>query len=129
MDKAGAAVREVVWVGTSKQDLKTFPATAQDTIGFALYWAQRGERHASAKPLRGFRGAGVLEVVEDAAGATYRAVYTVRMQTAVYVLHAFQKKSTRGIATPRREIALIEQRLAWAERIEAERLAQRKEQG
>ena len=121
-------MRELVWVGTSKQDLKAFPTSTQDAIGFALYWAQRGERHASAKPLRGFQGAGVLEIADDAAGATYRAVYTIRLRTAVYVLHAFQKKSTRGIATPRREIALIERRLAWAERIEAERLAQRREQ-
>ncbi len=126
-DGAVSPVRDVVWVGPSRRDLKAFPSEVQDATGFALYWAQRGERHPNSKPLKGFGNAGVLEIVEYFDGDTYRTVYTVRMRTAVYVLHAFQKKSTRGIATPQRESELIKTRLAWAERIEAERLAQREE--
>jgi phage-related protein len=80
----------------------------------ALYLAQRGGRHAQAKPLKGFGGAGVLEIVEDHDGNTYRVVYTVKLAAAVYVLHAFQKKSTRGIATPQHELELIKQRLKAA---------------
>ena len=79
--------------------------------------------HPNAKPLKGFGGAGVLEVVADSDGDTYRAVYIVRLATAVYVLHAFQKKSTRGIVTPRREMDLVRSRLAWAQHIEIARLA------
>ncbi len=94
-------------------------------MGYALYRAQLGETPASAKPLRGFGGASVLEIVRDHDGDTYRAVYTVRFETAVYVLHVFQKKSTRGIATPKREIDLIRARLARAAEIEAERLVAR----
>lgn len=87
------------------------PADVQDTFGYALHLAQAGEKHAQAKPLKGFGGTGVLEVVEDHQGDTYRAVYTVRYATAVYVLHCFQKKSTRGIATPKPDLDLIEARL------------------
>jgi phage-related protein len=81
-----------------------------------LYLAQTGEKHPDAKPLRGFGGAGVLEVVEDFDGDTYRAVYTVRFADAVYVLHVFQKKSKHGIATPRRDLELIRTRLQRVER-------------
>jgi phage-related protein len=84
-------------------------------MGFALYLAQMGGKHPDAKPLRGFGGAGVLEVVDDFAGDTYRAVYTVRLSTAVYVLHAFQKKSKRGIATPKQDMELIRARLRRAQ--------------
>ncbi len=94
-------------------------------VGYALYVAQMAGKHPQAKPLRGFGGAGVLEVVEDYAGDTYRAVYTVRLATAVYVLHAFQKKSKRGTETPRQEIELIRARLRRAEDIE-DRREQRK---
>lgn len=83
-------------------------------MGFALYQAQTGGKHVAAKPLRGFGGAGVLEVVEDHAGDTYRAIYTVRFGEAVYVLHAFQKKAKRGSATPKHEIDLIKSRMAAA---------------
>lgn len=83
----------------------------QDTFGYALHLAQVGCRHRQAKPLKGFGGAGVLEVVEDHDGDTYRAVYTVRHVTAVYVLHCFQKKSTTGIATPKPDMELIQARL------------------
>ena len=84
-------------------------------MGFALYQAQLGGKHADAKPLRGFGGAGVLEIVEDHSGDTYRAVYTVRLGGRVYALHAFQKKSKTGIATPKAEIDLIKSRLKRAE--------------
>ena len=87
------------------------PDDVQDTFGYALHLAQAGSKHRQAKPLKGFGGAGVLEVVEDHQGDTYRAVYTVRYASAVYVLHCFQKKSTAGIATPKPDMALIEARL------------------
>src|SRR5436305_1425681 len=86
-------------------------------MGYALQVAQEGDKHPDAKPLRGFGGAGVLEVVEDFQGDTYRLVYTVRLGQRVYVLHAFQKKSHRGSKTPKRDIDLIKQRYAEAERI------------
>lgn len=110
-------LRQLVWVGCSKRDFIDFPDPVQDVFGYALYLAQSGRKHWAAKPLKGFAGAGVLEVVEDHDGDAYRTVYTVRFDTAVYVLHAFQKKSTRGIATPRHEMELIESRLQWARRI------------
>jgi phage-related protein len=91
-------------VGTAKEDLLAFPDEVVREIGHALYVAQIGGKHASAKPLKGFGGASVLEIVEDFDGDAYRAVYTVRFAEAVYVLHAFQKKSTKGVATPQREI-------------------------
>jgi phage-related protein len=105
------------WVGRSKDDLKRFPTDVQDMIGYALHLAQEGEKHPDAKPLRGFGSAGVLEVVEDFDGDTYRAVYTVRFTDAVYVLHCFQKKSKHGRATPRKDMELIRRRLAVAEQV------------
>lgn len=104
-------MKPVLWMGSSRKDLRACPDAVQDTMGFALYLAQIGDKHEQAKPLKGFGGAGVLEVVEDHDGATYRAVYTVRFATAVYVLHVFQKKSKRGIATPKTNIDLIKKRL------------------
>lgn len=103
------------WVGSSRGDLKRFPREVRGTMGFALFRAQMGDKHAQAKPLRGFGGAGVLEVVEDFDGDTFRAVYTVKLADAVYVLHAFQKKARKGIATPKRELDLIRDRLRAAE--------------
>ena len=93
--------------------LKTFPAAVQDEVGYALYLAQQGEKHVSAKPLKGV-GPGVLEVVSDHRGDTYRAVYTVRLAGSVFVLHAFQKKSKRGSATPQMDVELIKRRLKRA---------------
>ena len=84
-------------------------------IGFALDKAQRGDKHPSAKPLQGFGGASVLEIVENHDGDTYRAVYTVRFAEAIYVLHCFQKKSKRGIKTPKKELDLIAARLKKAQ--------------
>ena len=105
--------KPVIWMGDSLARLKTFPSTVQDEVGYALYLAQIGEKPLTAKPLKGL-GAGVLEVMSDFRGNTFRAVYTVRFQDRVYVLHAFLKKSKRGIATPQPDIALLKQRLARA---------------
>jgi phage-related protein len=112
----------VIWVGSSRRNLCEFPEPAQGRIGYALYVAQRGGKHRDAKPLTGFGGAGVLEVVEDYCGDTFRAVYTLRYADAVYVLHAFQKKSKAGRETPRQEMELIRKRLHEAERIARERM-------
>lgn len=90
-------------------------------MGYALWIAQQGGKARSAKPLKGFKGSGVLELVEDFDGETYRAVYTVRFKTAVYVLHRFQKKSKKGIETPKSEMNLIVERSRTAERDERER--------
>ena len=91
------------------------PDEVQQVFGFALYHAQAGELHHAAKPLKGFGSAGVVEIVEDCRGNTYRAVYTVRFVGVVYVLHCFEKKSKRGIETPKREMDLIRARLREAE--------------
>jgi phage-related protein len=96
--------------------LKDCPDKVQDVMGYALHWAQRGGKSADAKPLlQGFGRSGVLEIVDDYDGDTYRAVYTVRFAKAVYVLHVFQKKSHKGIATPKQEIELIKTRLKRTE--------------
>lgn len=106
--------RPVRWVGSSKEQLKEFPEEVRRRVGGVLWDAQLGHKAPYVKPLKGFRGASVLEIVDDFDGDTYRAVYTVRFAGAVYVLHAFQKKSKRGIATPKAELDLIEQRLKRA---------------
>lgn len=110
-------LKPVFWVGTSLKDLRTFPAPVQDHMGYALYIAQRGGKHQDAKVLSGFSGAGIVEVIKDYRGDTFRAVYTLKYAGTVYVLHAFQKKSKSGRQTPRRDIELIKQRLREAERI------------
>jgi phage-related protein len=107
--------KPIEWIGSSLKDLRTFPEEAKDVIGVALDVAQQGEKHESAKPLQGFGGAGVLEVIDDFDGDTYRAVYTVKLKGVVYVLHAFQKKSKKGISTPKEEIDLVKKRFKAAE--------------
>lgn len=104
------------WVASSKNDLLTFPPAVQRVIGFARRAAQNGGKHPDAKPLKGFGGAGVLEIVENFDGDTYRAVYTVKLAGAVYVLHAFQKKSKHGTSTPRHDLEMIRSRLETARR-------------
>ena len=106
--------KPLLWVGSSKKDLQAMPDEVQDSFGYALHLAQTGAKHAHAKPLKGFGSAGVLEVVESEAGSTYRAVYTVKVAAAVYVLHCFQKKSASGIATPKPDLDLIRDRLKAA---------------
>jgi phage-related protein len=109
------AMKPVHWIGSSREDLKSFPTEVRRDIGFALRTAQNGEKHPSAKPLQGFGGASVLEIVENHAGDTYRAVYTVRFAEAIYVLHTFKKQAKRGIKTPKKELDLIEARLKKAQ--------------
>jgi len=106
--------KPVRWVGTSKDDLSAFPDDVKRRVGRALWDAQIGLKAPYAKPLRGFGGAAVLEVVDDFDGNTYRSVYTVRFLGVVYVLHAVRKKSVRGVSTPKTVLALISKRLATA---------------
>lgn len=113
--------RPLVWMGSSRRDLRGFPRQVRRDIGQALYAAQQGEIDPSAKPLKGFSGSSVIEIVADYNGNTWRAVYTVRFAEAAYVLHAFQKKSKRGIATPGRDMDLIRHRLTEAERLHREK--------
>ncbi len=108
-------MKNLEWVGSSKKDLKEMPEDVQDIFGFALHFAQIGLTHPKAKILKGFGSAGVLEVVESYQGDAYRAVYTVKFANAVYVLHCFQKKSVKGIATPKPDMDLIRDRLKFAE--------------
>ncbi len=110
--------RDLFWVGTTLDDVRAFPEEVRREVGHALHLAQLGEKSPSAKPLREFKGAGVLEIVEAFDGNAYRAVYTVRFSSGVYALHAFQKKSHRGIATDKHDIDLIAKRLAEAEEID-----------
>lgn len=107
--------KPVSWVGSSYKDFREFPDPVQDAMGYVLYQAQIGLKHDSVKPLKGFGGAGVLEIVSDHVGDAFRAVYTVKFATAVYVLHAFQKKSKSGIKTPTEDLELIRRRLKAAE--------------
>jgi phage-related protein len=106
--------KPLLWVGSTKKDLLAMPGEVQDTFGYALHLAQTGGKHSQTKALKGFGSAGVLEVVESEAGSTYRAVYTVKIASAVYVLHCFQKKSTSGIATPKPDMDLVRERLKAA---------------
>jgi phage-related protein len=108
------AIKPAVFVGASRKDLRAFPGEVRQEIGQGIFEAQLGEHPAGAKPLKGF-GTGVLELRDNYDGNTYRAVYTVRFEGVLYVLHAFQKKSSRGIATPKRHLDLLRQRLREAE--------------
>jgi phage-related protein len=121
--------KPLFWVASSREDLRDFPKAVKEVMGFALYQAQKGGKHVAAKPLRGHGGAGVLEVVEDHDGSTYRAVYTVKFAGAVYVLDAFQKKSKRGIKTPLRDIERINDRLKTAEEHHKRWRSQQKKRG
>jgi phage-related protein len=111
--------KRLVWIASSRRDMRAMPKDVRRSFGVALYAIQTGETPPIAKALKGLGGAGVLELVEDDAGGTYRAVYTVRYATAIYVLHVFQKKSKRGKATPQRDIDLVEHRLKRAREIHA----------
>lgn len=125
VDGSRRAIKPAVFVGSSRRDLQAFPSPVRREIGQSLYEAQRGDHPANAKPLRGF-GGGILEIRDSHDGDTYRTVYTVRFEGVLYVLHTFQKKSTRGIATPQRHLDLIRQRLRQAEVIhEARKEAER----
>lgn len=108
-------LKPVDWIGSSYKDFRAFPDAVQDHMGYALHVAQTGSKHEDAKPLKGFGGAGVLEIVSDHVGNTYRGVYTVKFAAAVYVPHAFQKKSKTGSKTPAAEMELVASRLKAAE--------------
>jgi phage-related protein len=129
MTNESPSLKPVVWIGSSKTDSLHFPEEVKDLVGFALYVAQRGAKHPDAKPLAGFGSAGVLEVIADHRGDTFRTVYTVRLAGCIYVLHAFQKKSKSGIATPKSAIDLIKARLKRAEQEQAQSLKRGKLDG
>lgn len=108
-------LKKVDFIGSSRDDLKELPEEVKQDIGYALFEVQKGQKPVCAKPLKGFGGAGVLEIVENFSSGTYRAVYTVRFEKVIYVLHCFQKKSKHGIKTPLQDIELIKRRLKLAE--------------
>jgi phage-related protein len=114
-------VRPVVWIGSSRRDLRAMPQQVRRDVGQALYAAQQGTTDPAAKPLKGFGGMRVMEIVERYRTDAYRAVYTAHFENAVYVLHVFQKKSKSGVATPKHEVELIRRRLAAAEQYYRER--------
>jgi phage-related protein len=120
--KFSPELKPLAWLGSAKRDLMALPEEVIDTFGYALHLAQTGKKHEQAKPLHGFGSAGVLEIVEDWRGNTYRAVYTVRFVAVVFVLHVFQKKAKSGIATPKQDMELIRERLKAAEQIVKELL-------
>ena len=107
--------KTIFWIGSSKKDLMALPVDVRKFFGHALDFAQRGDQHSAAKPLKGFGSAGILEIVENDAGGTYRAVYTVKFEKAVFVLHCFQKKSKHGVETPKKDMDIIRARLKVAE--------------
>ena len=115
-----ATETRLAWLGSSKKDLMALPIDVRKFFGHALDFAQRGERHDTAKVLKGFGGAGVLEIIEDNQGGTYRAVYTIKFKEAVFVLHVFQKKSKSGIATPKPDLDIIRERLKVAAKLSLE---------
>jgi phage-related protein len=108
-------IKPLLWIASSRRDLRSLPLSVRRGFGLSLFAVQEGEMPPFAKPLKGFSGAGVLELIEDERGSTYRAVYTVRFSDVVYVLHVFQKKSKHGIATPKHEVDLIHERLKLAQ--------------
>lgn len=116
----------VMWMGSSKKDLMSLSDTVIDEIGYALYFAQIGKQHKDTKVLKGFHGADVIEILADDQAGTYRAVYTVRFEEIVFVLHVFQKKSKQGIETPKHDIELIKNRLKLAETIYKEKYQNKK---
>jgi phage-related protein len=114
-------LKPIMWVGTSLKDLRSSPRAVRLDVGHALFAAQEGRMDPTAKPLKGFGGASVLEIVASHQRSAWRVVYTVRFADAIYVLHVFQKKSTQGIKTPVQEIDLVKRRLVEAERYYRER--------
>jgi len=107
-------VKRLIWIGSSYEDLKEFPAPVSNAMGYALYFAQIGKKHEHTKVLTGMGSAGIVEIRENDRNGTYRVIYTVEMNDFVFVLHAFQKKSKSGIATPKQEIELLKSRLKEA---------------
>jgi phage-related protein len=117
---AGMAAKPIIWIGSSRKDLREFPKEVRQDIGVALHWAQQGHVHSATKPMKGSLRE-VTEIVSDFDGDTFRAMYTTRIGSEVYVLHAFQKKSKKGAATPQHELDVIESRLKAAKQVHAQR--------
>lgn len=128
MTDEGQPEKPLFWIGRSYEDLVSFPKDVRRTFGFALGLAQQGGKFVDSKPLKGFGGASVLEIIEHFQSDTYRCVYTVKFAGAVYVLHAFQKKSKSGIKTPKQQIDLVKDRLERAEEHYREWIAKKKEE-
>lgn len=118
--------RQLVYLGSTEKDANKLPDSVKELFSYALTVALEGGQHEDAKPLKGFNGRGVMEVVADERNSTFREVYTVRFDEAIYVLHIFQKKSKKGIATPKPDMDLINQRLKWAEAIQKELYGKKK---
>lgn len=118
--------RQLVYLGSSGKDVKKLPGEVQELFSYALDVALKGGQHEDAKPLNGFHGRSVIEVVRDHRGDTFREVYTIRFEEVIYVLHIFQKKSKKGIATPKEDMELIKQRLKWAEVLYKEQYGKKK---
>ena len=112
--------KPLVWIGTSKKDLMALPLKVRKFFGHVLDFAQHGEQHSAVKVLKGFGGAGVLEIIENDVGGTYRAVYTIKFAQAIFVLHCFQKKSKNGIATPKEEMEIVRSRLKFVDALAKE---------
>lgn len=128
-DEGEESLKPLFWIASSKDDLRAFPEEVRDVMGFALYQAQKGGKHIAAKPLKGFGGAGVLEIVKNHEGSTFRAVYTVKFAGVVYALDVFQKKSKKGAKTPKGDIDRIKNRLkAAAEHYTEWRLSQQNQE-
>ncbi len=120
------APKPLLWAGSSRKDMRGLPPAVRRSFGLWLFAVQCGEMPPAAKPLKGFGGPGVIELIEEDRSGSYRAVYTARFRDAVYVLHVFQKKSKRGIATPAHDIAVIRQRLKWVQEAHAGRVKETK---
>jgi len=115
MNVDDAVFRELVWIASTRKDMQALPSAVRRAFGYALYAVQLGEKPPGAKPLRGFGGAGVLELIEDYRADTYRDIYSVRFAYKIYVLHVFCKKAKQGIETPKHDLDLIRKRLKEAE--------------
>ncbi len=115
-------MKALIWIGSSKKDLLKLPEEIIDFMGGGLQMAQMGKKHPKAKVLKGFGDGSVLELIDDDASGTYRAVYTIKMDDVIFVLHVFQKKSKHGIETPKQDIELIKNRLKQAKELYKERI-------
>jgi phage-related protein len=118
--------RALIYLGSSEKDAGKLPEEVKELFSYALTIALAGGQHEDAKPFKGFNGRSVMEVVADDRNGTFREVYTVRFEEAIYVLHIFQKKSKKGIATPKQDMDLIKQRLKWAEALNKELYGKKK---
>ena len=119
-------MKELIWIGSSHKDLKEFPPAVSSAIGYALFFAQTGKKHSHTKVFSGMGGAGVIEIRENDQSGTYRLIYTIEIEECVFVLHAFQKKSKSGMATPKNEIEMIKSRLGEARALYKELMKRRK---